>query len=138
MKSKEPKEKTQKQRTGSLGEDAAARHYESEGYTVVERNYRVSHKEIDLIVANATHIVFVEVKTRHAVYGARSRFGRPADAVDQDKRSNIVAAAKYYLKSHPTRRQPRIDVVEVYVSTDADGRDFVQKVLAFRNAFGAR
>lgn len=123
---------------GRLGEDAAARRYESEGYHVVARNVHMSHNELDLIVEDETHLVFVEVKTRHGAYGARSRYGRPADAVDKSKRARTVLAAEAYLRAHPTEKQPRIDVVEVYLRRLSDGTDIVHRVMVFRNAFGAR
>ena len=129
---------TDKQRLGRLGEDAVVRRYADMGFAVEARNLHLSHNEIDLILKSDTHLVFVEVKTRHAVPGARSRYGRPADAVNKAKRIRTVEAAKAYLREHPTPLQPRIDVVEVYVSRRADGTDEVTEVLIFRNAFGAR
>ncbi len=136
-----PEHKTSRQLSGRLGEDAVARHYESEGYTVVARNVHMSHNEIDLIMKNDTSLVFIEVKTRHGVYGARSRYGRPAAAVDPAKRARTVAAAQAFLRAHkddlPVPLQPRIDVAEVYL-TRRDGGDEVNHIEVFRNAFGAR
>ncbi len=129
---------TDKQRIGRLGEDAVVLRYADMGFSVEARNLHVSHNEIDLILKSDTHLVFVEVKTRHAVPGARSRYGRPADAVNKTKRARTVEAAKAYLREHPTNLQPRIDVAEVYVSRRMDGTDEVTEVLIFRNAFGAR
>lgn len=129
---------TNKQRLGRLGEDAVVRRYADMGFAVEARNLHISHNEIDLILKSDTHLVFVEVKTRHAVPGTRSRFGRPADAVNKAKRARTVEAAKAYLREHPTPLQPRIDVAEVYVSRRVDGTDEVTEVLIFRNAFGAR
>ena len=129
---------TSRQRLGRLGEDDVVRRYAELGFTVEARNLHVSHNEIDLVLKNDTHLIFVEVKTRHAVPGVRSRFGRPADAVNKAKRTRTVEAAKTYLREHPTHLQPRIDVAEVYVSRRTDGTDEVTEVLIFRNAFGAR
>ena len=129
---------TDRQRLGRLGEDAVVRRYADMGFAVEARNLHLSHNEIDLILKSDTHLVFVEVKTRHAVPGARSRYGRPADAVNNVKRTRTVEAAKAYLREHSTPLQPRIDVAEVYVSRRADGTDEVTEVLIFRNAFGAR
>ncbi len=129
---------TDRQRLGRLGEDAVTLRYARAGYTLVGRNVRQFPNEIDLVLQNETHLVFVEVKTRHAVPGVRSRYGRPADAVNQAKRAHVVEAAKAYLREHPTNLQPRIDVAEVYVTKRADGTDVITKVLIFPNAFGAR
>lgn len=129
---------TDRQRLGRLGEDAVMSRYARAGFSMVGRNVRQFPNEIDLILQNETHLVFVEVKTRHAVPGVRSRYGRPADAVNKAKRARVVEAAQSYLRAHPTKLQPRIDVAEVYVTRRADGTDEVTKVLIFPNAFGAR
>ena len=129
---------TDRQRLGRLGEDAVMSRYARAGFSMVGRNVRQFPNEIDLILQNETHLVFVEVKTRHAVPGVRSRYGRPADAVNKAKRARVVEAAQAYLRAHPTKLQPRIDVAEVYVTRRADGADEVTKVLIFPNAFGAR
>ena len=129
---------TDRQRLGRLGEDAVMSRYAHAGFSMVGRNVRQFPNEIDLILQNDTHLVFVEVKTRHAVPGARSRYGRPADAVNKAKRARVVEAAQAYLREHPTRLQPRIDVAEVYVTRRIDGTDEITKVLIFPNAFGAR
>ena len=129
---------TDRQRLGRLGEDAVMSRYANVGFSMVGRNVRQFPNEIDLILQNDTHLVFVEVKTRHAVPGVRSRYGRPADAVNRAKRARVVEAAQAYLREHPTRLQPRIDVAEVYVTRRIDGTDEITKVLIFPNAFGAR
>ncbi len=140
-----PEGKTARQVTGHLGEEAVAQRYEAEGYTVIGRGVHMSHNELDLILRNDTHIVFVEVKTRHARPGVRSRYGRPADAVDSGKRARTVAAAEAYLRKrradlseNTPPLQPRIDVAEVYMTKHADGTDEIIEIKIFRNAFGAK
>lgn len=132
--------RTEQQIHGQIGEDAVAAHYEAEGYRVVARNYRSSHKEIDLIVENEHYLVFIEVKARVQACGARSRYGRPADAVNAAKRQRTVLAAEAYLRAHPVHKQPRIDVAEVYLTPAIDPHSppTVARILTFRNAFGAK
>lgn len=134
--------KTSQQFYGRIGEDVVARHYADQGYRVVARNVHISHNEIDLIVADDRSLVFVEVKTRHGVFGAHSRYGRPAAAVDKGKRRRTVAAAQAYLRTHqkdfPTLLQPRIDVAEVYMTRREDGTHDINHVEVIRNAFGAK
>ncbi len=132
--------RTVMQQHGQLGEDAVASHYEAEGYRVVARNYRASHNEIDLIVEDEQFIVFIEVKARVQACGVRTRYGRPADAVNAAKKQRTVLAAEAYLREHPVAKQPRIDVAEVYLTPakNSDDSPTVERVLVFRNAFGAR
>ena len=129
---------TTRQKKGRLGENAAAEHLIQNGYRVVAQNVHVSHDEIDLIVEDDEYLVFVEVKTRTQDYGVRSKYGRPADAVNRTKKSRTVRAAQGYLRTHPTCKQPRIDVVEVYISKVVGQEPTVERVVWFRNAVWAR
>ena len=133
---------TQRQYIGRIGEDAVASRYAEMGFWVVARNLHVSRNEIDLILQSNTHLVFVEVKTRHAEVGIRGRFGRPADAVNAAKRARTLEAVQTYLRAHPTALQPRIDIAEVYMrrTVDVDGRatERITDVKIFPNAFSGR
>lgn len=66
---------------GNIGEEAAADYLCKEGYVILERNYRRSIGEIDIIANNKETLVFVEVKTR-----SNTRYGFPAEAVHYHKR----------------------------------------------------
>ena len=125
-------------RLGRLGEEAVARRYEKMGFFLVAQNVRVSHNEIDLILQSPTHVAFVEVKTRHAIPGVRTKYGRPAQAVNASKRGHMVEAAKAYLREHPTELQPRIDVAEVYVKRLPDGSDEILAIQIYPNEFRGR
>lgn len=77
---------------GRKGEDAAARFFVYQGFTILERNFRASRNEIDLIVRKENLIVFVEVKS-----SSGPAFGHPAERVDQRKQQRIIAVARQYL-----------------------------------------
>ncbi len=103
-----------KQTLGKRGEELAAAYLEREGYTVTGRNFRVSHDEIDMIAEDARYILFVEVKTR-AQTGTNRLYGRPSNAVDAEKQRKMLRAVSEYLRRNPTEKQPRLDVIEVYM-----------------------
>ena len=101
---------TQARRTvGRVAEDAAARWYEAQGYTVLDRNWRVREGELDLVVQRGRTVVFCEVKARGS-----DRFGTPFDAVTFGKQQRLRGLASAYLRAHP---QPgcalRFDVAAV-------------------------
>ena len=96
---------------GRLGEQQAAAFFARGGYKILARNYRTRYGEIDLICADAQYVVFVEVKARTG-----DRFGAPREAVTHAKQQKIIRTAQQWLMEHPTDRQPRFDVAEVWVS----------------------
>lgn len=102
-----------KQQIGRRGEELAAEYLEKLGFSITARNFHVSHDEIDIVAENDQYIVFAEVKTR-AQTGANKRYGRPALAVDYNKRQKLLRAAEEYLRRCHPSKQPRIDVLEVY------------------------
>ncbi len=94
---------------GRWGEDLAADAYRRDGYLVVERNWRATSGEIDLIVQRPGVVVFVEVKAR-----ADARFGGPAAAVGISKQRRLRALAAQFLATHPqVRGAVRFDVVAI-------------------------
>jgi putative endonuclease len=131
---------TEKQVLGKFGEDIAADYLEKNGYRITERNLHIAKNELDIIAEDKDCIVFVEVKTRTCLYPEWGGYGVPSRAVDHKKRGNIVKAAKDYLFSYYGGKQPRIDVIEVYVFQRA-GESFSPTVLNvnhIRNAVDAR
>lgn len=132
--------KTQKSAVGMAGEQIAVQFLEDHGYTVIERNWRHSRQEIDIIARDAQFLLFVEVKTRSCTTPDSLTYGRPAHAVDRAKQHNITLAARSYLRQCGARGlQPRIDVIEVYLRASGMGAlPTVLKVNHIRNAFFAR
>lgn len=99
---------------GKRGEELACVFLEKAGFTVKERNFHVSHDEIDIIAENEKYIIFVEVKTR-AQTAVNMRYGRPCMAVNYAKKQKMLRAVSEYLRRYRPEKSPRIDVVEVYM-----------------------
>ena len=131
---------TQKQQTGNLGESLACDFLEKQGYTIISRNLHMSRNELDIIAENERYIIFVEVKTRSALIPDESDYGSAGRAVDKAKRKGTVKAAQMYLASYRGTKQPRIDVIEVYLK-DSDTpfpTPTLLKINHIENAFDAR
>lgn len=79
---------------GRKGEDIACALLESMGHTVLERNWRAGHLEIDIISCDPEGIHFVEVKTRRSGIQAP-----PQDNVDRAKKQRMAKAATQYLRT---------------------------------------
>lgn len=111
--------------TGIRGEVEAARYLREKGYRIYAANYRCRLGEIDIIAEDARYICFVEVKTR----AQNSRY-TAADAVDYSKRKKLIAAANLFLAQYGGNKQPRFDIVEIYVQNAA-----VKKIRLIKNAY---
>jgi len=99
---------------GSIGEDIAADYLDLYGFTIIERNYRWRHGEIDIICEYAGGLVFVEVKTRQTASG-----GEPYQAVNQVKLNKIRATGLHFAyKSGRAHYRMRIDVISIHIKPD--------------------
>jgi putative endonuclease len=114
-----------RQRTGRLGEDAAARYLERSGWEVVERNCRTPYGEIDIVARDRGALVFVEVRARSS-----ADFGAPAESLTMRKRQRMASCAHAYLAEH-AQPEPdwRVDFIGVWV----DGRH-VTRLEHYRHA----
>lgn len=102
------------QRDGAKAERMVMWYLVFRGYRLLEHNYTVGHKEIDLIMRKRGTIAFVEVKARRKMDG---RFP-PHLSVDAVKRKNVVSAAKVYvLREKLSGFILRFDVAEVDLSS---------------------
>ena len=114
-------------RLGTQGENLACRFLRKNGYKVLYRNFKGrAGGEIDVICRDRDTLVFVEVKTR-----TREDFGRPFDAVNQQKQNSIARGALAWLRllDNPDILF-RFDVVEVIIVEGAEPR-----LEILRNAF---
>ena len=96
---------------GKLAELKAAMYLKEHKYKLVDFNYVCRFGEIDIIAKNRKYIAFIEVKMRD-----ENSTILPREFVDENKQRKIIACAEAFLKYHPTRLQPRFDVIEVICS----------------------
>jgi len=100
---------TQRQALGAYGERVAARHLQEQGLVVLDRNWRCSDGEVDIVLRDGDDVVFCEVKTRRG-----DSFGPPSLAVTHDKVRRLRKLACHWLAEARVRpREIRFDVVEV-------------------------
>lgn len=74
------------------GEDAAAAYLERIGLTIVDRNWRCTSGEADIIALDGRTLVIVEVKTRRT-----SSAGTPEEAVSPTKQRRLARVARHYV-----------------------------------------
>lgn len=95
---------------GRQGEDLAYSFLSQHGYSILERNYRISGGEIDLIAKKDAEVVFVEVKTR-----ASSVYGYPEESVKTEKKKRLVRAARNYLGRFSSEPLYRFDIIAIQI-----------------------
>jgi putative endonuclease len=82
---------------GASGEEEAALFFFSQGFEIVEKNYRYGRTgEIDLIVFKDEVLVFVEVKKRLS-----DRFGGALYSISRRKAVSLRSAARQFLACNP-------------------------------------
>ena len=95
---------------GKWGEQYAADYLQSIGYDIIERDWRIGHRDIDIIArtGDGTTVVFVEVKTRTS-----DVVTKPDDAVAIKKIRNIGYAANNYIKTKGIVDEVRFDIISI-------------------------
>ncbi|KZE91068.1 YraN family protein [Microbacterium sp. TNHR37B] len=91
---------------GRDGEDRAADYLLAAGYRVVDRNWRCSEGEIDIVATRGASLVIVEVKTRRTAW-----FGHPFEAVDARKAARLWRLGAAWTRTHePVARGRRLQL----------------------------
>ena len=93
------KRMTPRMSLGRRGEDVACGFLSGKGHTIVERNYRSGHLEIDIITLDKDGVHFVEVKSRVAPVAVS-----PEENVTAAKQKKVADAALRYLHMSKDKR----------------------------------
>jgi putative endonuclease len=98
---------------GRRGENLATDHLLATGYSIIERNWRCSQGEIDIVACRNGEIVFVEVKTRSSL-----AYGHPLEAITVAKLARLRRLAGAWCRAHPdVRAEVRIDAIAIVAPT---------------------
>ena len=99
-----------RQALGAYGEDVAARLLTAErGMTLLDRNWRCSEGELDLVLADGPVLVACEVKTRRGLW-----CGSPHEAVDAKRLERLHRLVWLWAREHDHRTEEvRVDLVAV-------------------------
>ena len=111
--------------SGKAGEIAAVKFLKKTGYKILEKNFRKTYGEIDIIASKGENIAFVEVKTRKS-----DRYGTPAEFVTKEKQQKIIKCAYTYIQEQDLDAEFTFDVIEVYMENKK-----VKNINHIKNAF---
>ena len=95
---------------GKWGEDEAALYLENEGYVIIDRDWKIGKRDLDILALSpdGKTLVVVEVKTRSG-----DEYQQPEEAVDGRKMRNLAIAANAYAKEHQVDKELRFDIISV-------------------------
>jgi putative endonuclease len=98
---------------GVVGENAAAQHLVDQGMKLLDRNWRGTGGELDIVALSERGVLaVVEVKTRTG-----TTFGPPTLAVTATKYARLRRLAAQWVEAHDHRvGEIRIDIIGVVVS----------------------
>lgn len=111
--------------TGRQGEQIAENYLVALGYKILERNWRYSRSEIDLIAMQNHILVFIEVKTRSYDF-----FGTPETFVSDQKELLMHEAASVYMENINHDWEIRFDIIAILLNENG-----THKLEHFEDAF---
>lgn len=101
---------TSQQKTGDIGENLAEQYLITHNFQILERNWHCNFGEIDIIAKDQTHLVFIEVRTRHSKT-TESAFA----SITESKKQKLIRSAYTYIhqKNYPDDTLWRIDMIAI-------------------------
>ena len=106
-------------KTGSIGEEMAAKYLTDYGFNILERNWRFSNWEVDFIASRNSILHFIEVKTRRT-----KKFGNPEDDVSIKKMENLINASEEYLLQHTGWKRIQFDILSIFIGNNEEPEFF--------------
>lgn len=110
--------------TGSQAESWTAEYLTARGLRLIERNYRCRLGEIDLVMAEGSTLVFVEVR-----YRSSKRYGGALESVDRHKCRRLLAAVQHYMIERRVTGAVRLDVVAVSPGTAGPEAEWIRNAI---------
>ena len=110
----------QHNKLGERGEQMAEAFLLKSGYTILHRNWRHSHYEIDIIALRKDILHFVEVKIRSS-----KKYGFPEEAVTKKKFNSLLQAADEFLFLHPQYKHVQYDILAISVYRNMEPEFFL-------------
>ncbi|WP_058534233.1 YraN family protein [Legionella saoudiensis] len=98
------------QEKGRIAEEQAINYLTVQGLKLVAQNYYCKLGEIDLIMRDGEHLVFVEVRSR-----VSANFGGGLASITYAKRQKILKSAMHYVMVHKISNKfaLRFDVISI-------------------------
>lgn len=111
---------------GAKGEELVAQFIKTQGYEVIEKNWRIKEGEIDIVAIDPSgKITFIEVKTR-----SNENYGHPLESISPSKAYRLQRLALAWLVMHGKFGSDyAIDCASVLINNGKYEIDYRQGVL---------
>ena len=97
---------------GTYGENIAKDFLITNGYKILDMNYRNKHGEIDIICKLNNIIIFCEIKSRYT-----NSFGSPIESVTYYKQKQIINLSQFYIiRNKLFNYDIRYDIIEIILN----------------------
>ena len=97
---------------GTYGENIAKDFLITNGYKILDMNYRNKHGEIDIICTLDNIIIFCEIKSRYT-----NSFGSPIESVTYYKQKQIINLSQFYIiRNKLLNYDIRYDIIEIILN----------------------
>jgi len=80
---------------GNYGEKIASDYIRKKGYKIIDKNLKISYKELDIIAKHKGKLIFIEVKTRTSDF-----LGKAEDSMSAKKLHHLKKAINMYTSSN--------------------------------------
>ncbi|MCL1833613.1 MAG: YraN family protein [Leptospirales bacterium] len=91
---------------GADGESAASEFLESNGFTIIERNFSAGRSgETDIIAIKEKLLLFAEVKARSS-----EKYGGGIYSITEGKKRKLRTSAKFFLLKNPKYNSPEYSI----------------------------
>ncbi len=116
---------TNKSSIGPLGEEIAENFLENHDFVIIQRNYRKTFGEIDIIAKKQEILHFIEVKSVSRITNCKNfeDYHRPEDNVDYSKMRKIRRTIEVYLNDINDESEWQFGVITVKVDKESGNHE---------------
>ncbi|MCL2098008.1 MAG: YraN family protein [Bacteroidales bacterium] len=108
-----------KQEIGQRAEQIAVDYLLAQGFTIRATNWRMGHKEIDIVAEKNDRLHIVEVRSL-----TTSFFQQPYQSIDRVKERHLIATANAYVRYHRLSMEVQLDVVSIVFDGESHSLDY--------------
>jgi len=102
---------------GKQGEQLAEEYLIKKGYTILHRNWRYSHYEIDIVALKNKTLQFIEVKLRQ-------NYSTPEESVSKKKIKYLLQAADEFLFRNKEYKNFQLNILAITMKRTEDPEFF--------------